>query len=129
MSEEILDLDALLPPPRKIRLQGKILEVKPLTIRQLIYIVKLEQRLAEVNNEDELMEEVRKALVPFIPALAEDETIDFTAGQMRELIKFAQKISVEVADDKETKVYAEPKKKVDSQEGLPTSSDSTPPTQ
>lgn len=116
MENDILDLDALVPPSRKIKLNNKLYDVKPLTIKQLIILAKLEQRLTQVQNEDEIMPEIKKALSPVIPDI-DDENIDFTPAQMKAIIRFAQQISVEEAQkDEITKDYSDTKKKQSSQE-------------
>ena len=125
---DIFDLDALVPPSKHIKVRGKMLECKPLTIRQTITLIKLEQKMLGIQNVDEIMPLIKEALGPCVPAILEDETVDFTIYELRQIIRFAQKISIpEVAP--ETQPYTDPKKKVISQEASPTSSGSTPATQ
>jgi hypothetical protein len=121
---DILDLDALLPPPKKVKIGGKIIEVLPLTIRQLVSVAKLEERLKQVNNEDEIMAVIRETLSPFIPALKEDQTIDFTIAQMKRLVEFAQEVSAPEPDAPSKQYTVE--KKISSPAESPTSSTTIP---
>jgi len=124
MADEVLDLDALIPPDRKIKIGGREFIVHPLTIQQLLVVTRLETDLTKIKSEDEVMPLIKNAMTPFIPDLEKDDTIQFTAYQLRELIKFAIKIS-SASVDTEAKKYDNPKKKIASQEESPTSSDST----
>lgn len=121
---DILDLDALMPPSRQVKINGKLYECKPLTIRQLINVTRLEQELTKIETAEEIMPIIKKAFTPFMPQIAEDENIDFTVSQMKELIKFAQTIST-AEPESEAKKYDDPKKKIPSVEESPTSSAST----
>lgn len=110
---DILDLDALVPPSRYIKLNGKQYECKPLTIRQLVEIAHIEKKLAEITSEDEIIPIIREALKPFIPAI-ENEEVDFTIPQFRAIIQFAQTSAI---PEKATEAREyDPKKKVASAE-------------
>lgn len=124
MNEEMIeDLDKLVPPPRKIKINGKIIECYPLSVTQLITVAKLQERLMEVKTEDEIMPLIRQALGPVIPALNdEDFVLHFT--QMNRLIAFAQEISTALPKN-ENKEYTDPKKKENLAEESPSSSGST----
>lgn len=115
---DILDLQALVPEPKKIKLHnGKLIDCFPLTIRQLVKVAKLEKQLTEVQTEDEIIELMVDALGPFIPAIKDDPEVDFTIAELWKIVRFAQDISVQEVS-KETKEYApesDPKKKVGSQ--------------
>lgn len=126
MATDVLDLDLLIPPVKKIRIKGKDYDCHPLTIRQLIGIVGLKNKLAEVEDENELDKIIRSAIGPFIPAYESGE-IDLTLEQLDAIIKYAQAVSIPEAATEARKYDTE--KKIPSPEGSPTSSDSTPGTQ
>lgn len=119
---DTLDLDALLPEPKKIVLHGKSLDVLPLTIGQLIILAKLEAKLMSAKQPDDFKTLVLDALKPVIPELND---VNFTIDQLKAIQQFVQKASL--PETKTAKEF-EPKKKVDSAEASPTSPTSTPPT-
>lgn len=121
---DYLDLDALLPESRKIKLKGVEYECLPVTIEQLIKLAKLMNRLKTVKNDDEIKPLILKTLQPIVPELKD---VNLTVGQLLKLVEFAQ----EVQAVKETTLAKEHdiKKNPNSVEELPNSSDSTPATQ
>lgn len=125
---DLLDLDALAPPDKKIKVRGKILTCKPLTIRQMINVVRLEERLKNTDDAEQIIPIIKEVLSPFMPDVAKDDTIDFTVMELRQIIKFAQEVSVPDVRQETVKEY-DPKKKVVSPEGSHTSSTSTQATQ
>ncbi len=122
---DILDLDALVPPTKKLTLKGVSYDVYPLTIRQLVELAKMDYKLSEMDSEEKVMPYVINTFKGFIPNLPDDA--DFTVFQMRAIITFAQNVSMP-EQTTGAKEYA-PKKKVSSPEESPTSSDSTRDTQ
>lgn len=92
---EILDLDALLPEPKKVKLSGKILDVYPPTVRQLLRLQRIGQSISDQSLSGEEAEKgMMEALSTIIPALKDDDTIDINLDQMLALIDFLQKSSV-----------------------------------
>lgn len=92
---EVLDLDALLPEAKKVKLNGKVFDVYPATIRQLLRIQSIGQdistgKLTGPEAEDLLI----NALSSIIPVLKEDTSVDLNIAQMVALIDFVQKQSV-----------------------------------
>jgi hypothetical protein len=122
---DILDLDAIVPPVKEIKLKGKIIKCYPLTIRQLIKLAKLEKELMQVKSEDEIIPLIKNALKPFIPEIKNND-LDFTIDQLKEIIRFAQSASVPEKAT-EAKEY-QPKKKDNLAEQSPSSPTSTQPT-
>lgn len=123
---DLYDLDSLMPPSKKIKINGKILEIKPAKIKEYIKIVKLESRLNNTDDPDQVQKVIVETLAPVIPGIVGDD-VDFTVGQIRELIKIA--IEISVPQQAETsKEYQDPKKKIASPVESPTSSTSTQPT-
>lgn len=126
---DLLDLDAIAPIPKFVKLNGKRYEVKPLTIQQLINLERLEQALTNIKSMEDVEKLVQESFSEFIPAIKE-EGLFFTTEQMWAIIKFAQNTSVpqqSEAGAQTAKEYA-PKKKEDSLKESPASSDSIPAT-
>jgi len=119
---DILDLDALLPEPTKIKLHGKLFDCLPLTIEQLIILAKLEENLKTIKKPEDIRPLIFNALKPIIPGL---ENLNFTINQLFEIAKFAQKASLP-PENKTIKDF-DVKKKINSVEESPISSDSTQP--
>lgn len=86
----LLDLDAVVPPSRYIKLQGKTLEVLPVTLNQLIELSRFEDRLNHISDTSQIKDVVKQLLGPIIPAILTDDELDFNSYQLRELIKFAE---------------------------------------
>lgn len=122
---EILDLDVLSPAKKQIKLNGQLYDVNPPTVSQLIKLAKLQERLAEVTNGEEIPELLKEVLLPLVPQMLDGNgDIVFTPEQIKSVIAFALKAGIpEVPQDE--KEHTDPKKKVSSPEELPISSDST----
>jgi hypothetical protein len=131
MSDVDLDLDVIAPQPKTIRLGGKILTCYPLTVNQLLDVIKLQGIFANMNDTEDAQKLIRNAFEPLIPELKKDPSLKLYFNQMKSLIEFAQKISIPDANEenKEVRELSDPKKKVDSPEALPTSSGSIQGTQ
>lgn len=102
-----LDLDALEPESRTIKVSGQILEVRPPKMVTLTKLLKLARKFDEVDesNEDEVVaavEEIRTALEPMIPGI-KNPGIDFSLTQLMGLFRFIQ----DMAKPPETKVLEE----------------------
>lgn len=124
MNEDILDLDALVPSSKHIKINGELHEVKPLTVQQLIKVVKLEDKLLNITNEEEILPLIKEALGPICPAIMEDK-FEFTIPQLKAIMAFAQKTSANLDQEPETQKYEDPKKKDTLVKDSLTSSDST----
>lgn len=125
--DEVLDLDALLPQARKVKIHGKLIDAFPPTLRQAIQLQRIGTQVIGGNlSEEEAVKVLMDTLVPLVPALAEDKTIDFTFEQLVVLVEFLQKQSIPKTVAK-TPYSAE--KKTDSLEPLPSSSTTTPDTE
>ena len=94
MDNNILDLDAVAPAPRLIKVRGKTLQCNPLTIRQIVQIANLETKLKNAKTADEILPAILEVLSGFIPAIKDDSTIDFTIEEMWHIIRFAQNFSL-----------------------------------
>jgi hypothetical protein len=98
MSNVHLDLDALAPQVKKVKIGGKILDCYPPKVLQLVEIAQVWDKIqtGEVQSS-EALPAIKKVLEPIIPAIKKDKTIDFTYPQLVALIKFAQSAAVETA--------------------------------
>lgn len=92
MSEVDLDLDALAPDTKKVKLNGRVIEVAPPKFKTLLEILKLADKFGKGQELDQnetvkALESLRNALVPIVPALSEDD-FDLSLVQMMTLIEF-----------------------------------------
>jgi hypothetical protein len=90
---EILDLDALSPKPKKVKLSGKIIDVYPPTVKQLLHITAVGKEISDTSDPEKAMQSVIDALSPIIPAFKDDPDIDFTVAQLTALVDFIQEMS------------------------------------
>lgn len=87
----MLDLDALIPEPKKIKIKGKIIDCNPPTIKQLLNIQKVVDTIQNNNLQgEEAINKFEDALSAIIPALKTDPEIDLTINQFYALIQFLQ---------------------------------------
>lgn len=92
---DILDLDALAPQAKKIKINGKVIDCNPPTIKQLLNLQRTVNEIQQSNvSADEAMSRLEDALSRIIPSLATDKDIDFTLGQFYALIEFLQKDAI-----------------------------------
>lgn len=93
-----LDLDALAPEVKKVKINGKIVDCYPPKVMQLVTIAQVWDKIQ--RGEVDAMQAVpaiKAVLEPIIPAIKDDPSIDFTYPQMVALIKFAQEVAVQEA--------------------------------
>lgn len=123
---DILDLDAIAPIPKFVKMGGKQYQVNPLTMQQLIDLERLEQALLSASSMAEVKDLATEIFGGFIPAIKE-EGLFFTTEQMWAIIRFAQKTSIPQQAPEAAEVAREyaPKKKDDSLRESQPSSDST----
>lgn len=117
--DEILDLDAVAPPTRKFKLDGKIIECKPLKLKNLIKVIKLQERLSTVKTADEVYPLIQDALGASIKEV-NDPDFDLALSQLKLLVDFVQKVS-QPSLESSAREFEDPKKKQNSVEGSPTS--------
>lgn len=93
-----LDLDALAPEVRKIKIGGKVIDCYPPKVLQLVEIAQAWEKIESGQvNAMEAIPVIKKVLEPIIPAIKDDPSIDFTFQQMVAIIKFAQESAVQNA--------------------------------
>lgn len=93
-----LDLDALAPQVKKIKINGKIVDCYPPKVLQLVEIAQTWDKIQ--RGEVDVMEAVpaiKKVLMPMIPAIKDDPSIDLSYPQLVALIKFAQEVAIQEA--------------------------------
>jgi hypothetical protein len=87
---ETLDLDKLAPEPRKVKLGGKVIDVHPAKVKNLIAIQKLflSFRSTDKAPEEQLkdMDKIIDVLRPIVPDI---DSVDFTMEQLTKLLEFA----------------------------------------
>jgi hypothetical protein len=92
---DILDLDVLVPEPKKAKIAGKIVDVYPPKVLHLIEMQRVFEKFKEGNVLGaDATKMIRDAILPIVPAIQEDPTIDFTMEQLLALLRFAQSIAV-----------------------------------
>ena len=92
---DILDLDLLLPEPKQVKLNGKVYEVFPPTVKQILRLQKIGQGIQTGSIVgDEAESQLIEGLSVLMPALKEEENLDLTFDQMVALIAFLQKTAV-----------------------------------
>lgn len=92
---EIIDLDKLLPEPKKIKISGKVLMLYPGKIKTLIKIQKAFAGFKEASTEEQsgLLESVVDTLVKIIPDIKNDD-VDIGIEQLPEIINIAYQSSI-----------------------------------
>ena len=92
MSENILDLDAIAPIPKLIKINGKQYPCNPLTVKQVVQLVRLNASITgntDINKVNDVIVEMIRPLVPDLVA----DGVDLTADQVKSIIQFAQDAS------------------------------------
>src|SRR3989304_8953286 len=117
MSDDILDLDILVPASKQIKIGDKFLEVKPTTIRQLAQIARLEKEL-ESKTDETAAEEYYKLLEVIVPGIKEYE---LTPIQLFNILQFVRDMGIPENTPEVEKQFPT-KKKVVLPNQLPTSS-------
>lgn len=83
MPEDILDLDVLVPEPKKIKFNGEILTVNPPKMNELMAMMKFGQKIqnADPNTTDyePIIAEIKTILIKVVPEL---EGKDLSINQM-----------------------------------------------
>lgn len=102
-----LDLDALEPESRYVKVSGKVIEVRPPKMGVLTALLKLTKRFDSLDqsNQDDVaaaLDEIKTALLPIVPEI-KDPTIDFSLNQLMGLFAFI----TEMAKPPESKILEE----------------------
>ena len=86
---DIIDLDILQPEPKKIKLNGKILDLYPGKLKTIIRIQKAFVVFKDTQGTDsEALDKVIDALAEIIPDLKNDD-VDIAVTQIPKLIELA----------------------------------------
>jgi hypothetical protein len=113
---DVLDLDALIPPVKKIKINGKIIDCFPLTLKQLLNIAKLRKELQNIDDPDKIEQMIMNGLSPFCPA-AKEKGFDLTLAQFNAIVDFAMQSSIPQDIEKDAKIETNvntEEKKIDS---------------
>lgn len=97
-NDQILDLDNIAPVAKVITINGKQYKCNPLTIRQMVGLVKIDEQLRANQDIAKTAEIVDEMLRLVVPDLVSDK-VDLTAEQIRAIIDFAQASSVPQNDE------------------------------
>lgn len=124
---EIIDLDLIEPPITRVKINGKIIECKPIKVKQLIRLLKAEQEIAKIGDVDKASSLLIEALTPLIPAI-DDPDVDFSFEQLKTLTTILQTKSVPDHLKRVSEEY-NPKKKSDGDTDSDSSLDTTQDTQ
>ena len=95
MTDYDLDLDALQPEAKKVKINGRIVDIYPPKFKSIIALMKISSGLQETTNSEDLSileEELTKALIPIMPELAEPD-MDLSMEQLMKLLDFVMLIS------------------------------------
>lgn len=97
----VIDLDKLLPEPKKVIISGKELEVYPGKIKALIRIQKAFASFKNAGEDDklDLMNSVVEGLAQIMPGIR-DEDVDISMEQLPVLVNLAYETSVPKPDGK-----------------------------
>lgn len=124
-----LDLDALDPKPKQVKLGGKLFEVYPPKLGAIIALTRLMKELQDVGEDTEkalvAIESIRKAVEPIIPGLKDETHLDLSIDQVSALLEFVFKMATPPEAQELEKKGIEPgsteKKSSDIAESSPTS--------
>lgn len=90
---DILDLDALAPEPKQVRIDGKIFDLFPIKVKVLIKIQKifLEWKSGKITDDNQDIEAIIETLKPVFPGISE---VDLTFQQLLRLLEFASEKAI-----------------------------------
>lgn len=113
MEKYDLDLDALKPEVKYVKLNDRIIEVNPPKFKNIVAISKLVRQTQTATSADEQMDIIGKftdELIPLVPALKEKD-FDLTFEQMNTLITFITNMASPQQKQEVEKVVRVAKKK------------------
>lgn len=102
-----LDLDALEPDSRYVKISGREIEVRPPKMGVLTALLKLTKRFEVIDQTDqkavgEALDDIKTALLPIVPNI-KDPDIDFSLAQLMGLFEFI----MDMAKPPEAKILEE----------------------
>jgi hypothetical protein len=87
---ETLDLDLIAPEIKKVKIGGKLIDVHPVKVKNLIEMQRLFLNLQALNGKPEeqlaAMASIIDVLRPIVPDI---DSVDFTMEQLTALLQFA----------------------------------------
>lgn len=95
MTDYDLDLDTLQPEAKKVKINGRIVDVYPPKFKSIIALMKISSSMQEVSGSENLAQveqDLTNALIPIMPALAEPD-MDLSMEQLMKLLDFVMLIS------------------------------------
>lgn len=126
---DVVDLDKLVPEPKKIKLNGKIIDLYP---GKLKTIIRLQRAFTALQKGDtEKIDDVINTLSEIVPALKDDD-MDIPLSTLQTLVQLAYETSMPRNNEnsQEAKMTVDTEKKTEEalKEPSPTSSENTQPT-
>lgn len=88
---EVIDLDALLPKPIKVKISGKIVDLYPGKLKILVKIQDMANGMADEKQSLEKINEMLDLLSEIIPAIKTDKDLDVSPLQVQKIIEVAYK--------------------------------------
>lgn len=89
--EEIMDLDALLPKPIKVKISGKVVDLYPGKLKILLKIQDMTNGMVGGEQSLEKIKEMLDLLSEIIPAIKTDKDLDISPLQVQKIIEVAYK--------------------------------------
>lgn len=88
---EVIDLDALLPKPVKVKISGKVVDLYPGKLKILVRIQDMANGMSDGKQSLEKVEEMLDLLSEIIPAIKTDKDLDISPLQVNKIIEVAYK--------------------------------------
>lgn len=92
MNDYDLDLDAIQPEAKNVKINGQIVKVYPPKFKSIIALMKLSSQINDNSDLNQLEKDLTEALIPIMPALAEPD-MDLSMEQLMKLLDFVMLIS------------------------------------
>jgi len=88
---EVIDLDALLPKPIKVKISGKVVDLYPGKLKILVKIQDMANGITDEKQSLEKINEMLDLLSEIIPAIKTDKDLDVSPLQVQKIIEVAYK--------------------------------------
>lgn len=87
----MIDLDALLPKPIKVKISGKVVDLYPGKLKILIKIQNMANEITDGEQSLNKIKELLDLLSEIIPAIKTDPDLDISPLQINKIIEVAYK--------------------------------------
>jgi len=89
---EVIDLDALLPKPVKVKISGKVVDLYPGKLKILVRIQDMANGMSDGEQSLEKVKEMLDLLSEIIPAIKTDKDLDISPLQVNKIIEVGNEI-------------------------------------